>query len=719
MKPELLPVWQMHLRNVLRPLVLAIGGLLLADACCLAASGKWTSQGPPPSWTPGTVTVLAVDSQDPDLVYAGTTEGIYRSRDGGATWEPIDNGIPTRPFATLETPQIAVEALATDPSRPGNLYVGLAQGFVNNTDAVGRLHKSFDAGSSWQKVALEIPSRDPGFRFAVSAVAIDPTNANVLYACAYAMTVNSVPLQFGVFKSTDAGASWSILRALAAVKEVAIAVDPTNSANIYAASQFGEVARSSDGGQSWTIVSVSNGFLDNFLALSIDPFRPSVLLVGTASGIFQSRDSGRSFERLSSLQRRVPVILFDPAQPGRLFAGTDGGIFVSENGGESFSASPILAGQIKTLVSAPSNPRVLYAAADGKVFRSDDGGLNWQPGGPQAISRITVLVADPTREGHVIASASPGFLFESQDGGGHWDQIGSDSNFRAALTYDPSNPRILYAGEAPEAPPFGRPCSLGISRSNDGGRTWTTIGLEDRCVGAIGVDSRNNNVLYALATKPLDVPALFKSSDAGVTWTKLNGAGIPSAFVLDPANSSVLYAGSAAGMVRSIDGGSTWFAINYGLLSGDGRLPEVRTILISPSDSRVLYVLTSAGFFRTMNAGSLWQPTGSGPDLQEIRAVIIDPQRAGILYAAGLGGISVTNDGGAIWMPFQGGLEDASVSTLAIDPSGRGLHAGTLTRGVFDYTIPLDRMPPVTTRHTPPLSRIVRPRKCGVEFCRG
>src|SRR5262245_33172949 len=123
------PIKRRRTRRLFPAVALVLFASVLAAAWVRGPSGKWTSNGPTPSWTPGSLSVLAVDSVDPNLVFAGTQEGIYRSRDEGVSWEPINNGIPLR---VASTPQIVVEALAIDPSRTGTLYVGLGQGSVNN-----------------------------------------------------------------------------------------------------------------------------------------------------------------------------------------------------------------------------------------------------------------------------------------------------------------------------------------------------------------------------------------------------------------------------------------------------------------------------------------------------------------------------------------------------------------------------------------------------------
>ena len=183
----------------------------------------------------------------------------------------------------------------------------------------------------------------------------------------------------------------------------ALAIDPLNTATLYAATSSG-VLKTTDGGSTWTTVNsgLPKGVVqtpnfsrfsgqplaplaptDPVQALAIDPTNPATLYVGTPRGVFNTTDGGQSWMASGLATQSVYTFAIDPANPSTIYAGTqDGGVFKSTNSGQSWSSSGSPTAPIQALAIDPSDPNILYAATfGGGVLKSTDGGATWQPTG--------------------------------------------------------------------------------------------------------------------------------------------------------------------------------------------------------------------------------------------------------------------------------------------------------------------------------------------------
>jgi len=303
-------------------------------------SGVFRSTNGGASWTaisnglPGHATALAVDSSNPATVYAGiggagvaggSGDGVYKSTDGGASWNAVNNGIAASPRG--------VHALAIAPSDPSVLYMATGGGGEGLTAAI---YSSTNAGADWT-ASTGLPANAP-----TNVLAIDPSNP----ATVYAGTNGS-----GIFKSTDGGASWA-------------AVNTGLPANDFVA-------------------------LHAFItALVVDPSNPATLYVSfsLAGGLYKSTDGGANWSPANSGLPAAIVghVAIDPANPATLYAATGVGVFKTNDGGMSWkSANNGLRNAVNTLaVSSSGNSTTVYAGTSGAgVFQSTDGGASWQPTG--------------------------------------------------------------------------------------------------------------------------------------------------------------------------------------------------------------------------------------------------------------------------------------------------------------------------------------------------
>jgi hypothetical protein len=316
----------------------------------------------------------------------------------------------------------------------------------------------------------------------VEAVVIDPTTTPT--------TLYAATLDGGVFKSTNAGVSWTARNTGLTVPGVrTLAIDPTTTpSTLYAGTAGDGVFKSTDGGDSWSAANAGLAFVDVF-GLAIDPTTPTTLYVGTSSGgggVFKSTDGGANWRAVfDPWGAAVQGLAIDPTTPrcGEslsaaciLYAGTHGsGVFKSTDGGDSWN--PVNTGMIDDFTCTeyfyncsafvgdvtidPQNPNTLYAEAwtDGFqelmsfVFKSTNGGATWSPVLTVPIdSHVQGVTIDPQTPGTLYAVTGDhtgfGAVFKSTDRGHSWSDLSTGLTVRdvRALAVDPLTPTTLYAG---------------------------------------------------------------------------------------------------------------------------------------------------------------------------------------------------------------------------------------------------------------------------------
>jgi hypothetical protein len=222
---------------------------------------------------------------------------VYKSLDAGATWSASENGLPAPAgIGACVVSQIAVP-LVIDATDPDTLYLGLSVNASSDPSCAAPtidngIFKSTDGGANWVHSSTGLPRlAGPGSsHWNVLALAIDPTDPTVLYAGAYEPVGGSFSGR--VFKSTDAGATWTDISVGIAGADVrALLVDPNDSSTVYAGTGGSPVNpsgvyRSTDGGLTWNSFSIGLP-ADAATALALDPFDPDRLLAGTPGGLWE------------------------------------------------------------------------------------------------------------------------------------------------------------------------------------------------------------------------------------------------------------------------------------------------------------------------------------------------------------------------------------------------------------------------------------------------
>jgi photosystem II stability/assembly factor-like uncharacterized protein len=338
---------------------------------------------------------------------------------------------------------------------------------------------------------------------------------------------------------------------------------------------------------------------------------------------------------------------------------------------------PYRGGRALAATGIPGDANTFYfGAVAGGVWKTTDGGATWLPlTDATSISSVGAIAVAPSNHNIIYVGSGEAAprgditygdgVYKSVDGGKTWSHIGlADSRQIGALIVDPNDPDIVLVAAFGHA--FGPNAERGVFRTTDGGKTWTKVLYKDEHTGAIDVsfDPHDARVVYAALWQARRQPwsfssggpgsGLYRSTDGGVTWTRLSGNGLPSGLLgrihvsVSGADSRRVYAmieAEQGGLYRSDDGGMHWQRVN-----DDGRLSQrawyFSTILADPRDVDTVYA-ENTGLFRSTDGGKTFEllPARHG----DHHGLWIDPTNPDRIIEASDGGASISFDKGKTW----------------------------------------------------------------------
>jgi uncharacterized protein (TIGR03437 family) len=545
----------------------------------------------------------------------------------------------------------------------------------------------------------------------VQAIALDPIHHGTIYAGVYSGSTVG-----GVYKSTDSGASWTLLNAdTNIITDVrAVVVDPVTPATVYAGTTYAGVLKSTDGGATWNPMNTGLGALPSVESLAIDPITPMTLYTCVIGGIFKSTDGGASWSAANNGLSSTDVlgITVQPGNPATLYARANGrGIFKSTNSAGSWVAmnTGLASLYVYSLAIDPVNPSTLYAGTyDSGIFKSSDGGAAWTAvnSGLTDLHMGTALAIDPANPNTVYAASRAG-VWKTVNGGASWTSASAGLEATASfnggsfytLVVDPASPATVYLGGV-----LG-----GFYKSVDGAATWNAAGnglSTNPTVLGLAVAHDNPANIYAgtLWGAGFSLGGVFQSPNGGAGWTALSfGLNGVQSLAIDSSNPATIYAGpivdtvgffSGGGVVKSTDGGATWAAANTGLPTISGlangsttsTFAGINGFAIDPSNPATVYCAPLSEVFKTTDGGGNWTPADLGlPTSVSILSIVVDPTNATTVYAGtSVGTVFKSLDGGGSWTGLNTNLPNVWIQALAVNPGNPStLYAGANLSGVF------------------------------------
>jgi hypothetical protein len=514
------------------------------------------------------VFAMKLDPANANVLWAATTEGLYKTTNAGTTW-------------SLSHDMLMAMDVVIDPTNSNIVYVSHGQLDVPPAPDAG-IYKTTNGGSSWTQLAGGLPATD----FGRCPLAI-ASNGSTVYA---GVSKSSTRQVVGLFRSTNGGANWTNVNSTNWASSQAwydnvIAVHPTQPNRVYAGGlDFYASDNSGPNLTQRTFWFLGFEFLvppggpegpsdyahADHHAIAFDPNNPTFVYLGTDGGVFKSTDHGINW------------------------AGRNGGLVTTQfyNGlANGFASSDIALGGLQ------DNGTVKYLGTNSwsKVFGGDGGWCG-----------ISSANDDHLYEEYVYLN-----MYKSTDGGDSWDEIHSGnsniSNFIAPFVVCESSPSTLYAG------------TLAVHKSTNGSSSFNGTP-----VNTIGVSFTDANHVLA-STGSSAATAIFElrlTTNGGTAWTNVTGT-LPNRYLtdisFDPQNDSsawIAFSGyGSAHVFHSTNGGSDWE-------DRTGNLPDIpcQSIVVDPNDSGTIYVGTDLGVFRSTDAGTNWVDFNAGmPD-----AMIID-----------------------------------------------------------------------------------------------
>ncbi|MEX1182781.1 MAG: hypothetical protein WEF86_06065 [Gemmatimonadota bacterium] len=653
---------------------------------------------------------VAVAPGDANVVWVGTGEsyvarysysgnGVYRSTDGGDTWQHMG----------LEGTQ-HIARILIHPRDPNTVYVA-SMGPLHTRSPDRGVYRTRDGGRTWDRV-LYVDDQ-----VGVIEMVMDPVNPAVLYAATYDKERVAWRLQqggpgSGIHKTTDGGDTWTRLEGglpTGNIGRIGLDVYRQNPSVLYALVEnmnprpeelpqpspvgggMGEVYRSDDGGATWRLthdrsINVGGKAPYSFNWLKIDPEDDQKVWI-TSVWVAHTNDGGRTWNDLEGNNRMlfrrmfgdIRSIWVDPQDPDRLLVGSDGGVYATNDGGVTVRHhSNLPLGENYAVAVDMDDPYHIHAGLqDHESWRAP---VNGFAGSVGVEHWVTVGTGDGMY--NAVDPTDSRWVYNTLQFGGHarYDLVAGEET-QIAPRAAPGEVRYRFTWTAPlvlspHAPKTLLTGAQKVLRSRDQGDTWqeispdltsgagmTTNRPESNCtIDRVG----DGNIWYCTITTlaesavtpgviwaATDDGRIHVTRDDGGSWTnvtaQIRAAGAPSDYWFSRVTPSQHDAGTA-----------------YATLTGFHR-----------DDFRPFV-------YRTDDFGVTWRDIGATlPGAAPANVIVEDHANPELLFLGTDRGLFVTVDGGARWIAFQSGMPVVPVRDLVIHPRENDLVIGTHGRGVW------------------------------------
>ena len=631
-----------------------------------AAATGWTEIGPTywnrtSGWNPGVgrITSIAVSPSNPTTIYICTPGGgIWKSTQGGNQWIPL---------ADYDNSMMTMYAVAVHPTNPNLVYAGKGN---------GQVVRSTDGGITWTAA-----STGAGI---IWKIIFHPTDPNIMFAVGTT----------GISKSVNGGTSFTLK---SNVRTEDIEFLPSNP-NILLAS-YNSIQRSTDGGETWATLGSSQGV--NFSArtlVSVSPASPSRVYAVQASGsvfgrLLRSDDGGASF---------YVTVTGDPALGTNYFG------YETTGRGTTGQASYDMAMTVN-----PNNANEVHIAGI-ICWKSTNGGSSFVPTTawslPNSIGYNHADVHVLEWVGNTIYSGSDGGIYKSTDFADNWTDLTSGLGIRQfyRISNSKTNPVLVMGGAQDNGTSIykstgwidwlgadGMDCVVSpldanliwgtsqygsLYRTSNGGSSYSSISepATGNWVTPVAIEN-NSNTIYA------GWNGVYRSTDLGVTWSKISGTTISSnlnTLAVAASNPQYIYASVGSTLYVTKDGGSTWLTFPIG--------STISQVGIHPTNPEKIWIATTASANRLLfseNAGTTIANISSGLPSMAARSVAVENSSSDGVYVAMNLGVYYKNSQMSSWVNLTENLPLVAINEVEIVPNADKIRIGTYGRGIWERPV--------------------------------
>jgi len=630
--------------------------------------GVWKTTDYGRTWQPvfdkeptGSIGDVAVAPSNPDVVYAGSGEGIqrpdlsvgdgvYKSTDGGKTW--VNTGLKKA---------LQIGGLAIDPNDENKVFVAaLGHPYGPNTER--GVYRTVDGGKTWDRVLYK--DENTG----AIQVTIDPSNSNVVYADMWAGRQG--PWEngawdgpgSGLFKSTDGGTTWvQLTKGLPSIADglgrIGFCVSASNPQRLYAcvdAKKGGGLYRSDDGGQSWTEQSTDERLWergDDFAECKVDPKNPDVVYIANVV-TWKSVDAGKNWLAIRGAPGGDDYhrLWINPEHPEIILLVSDQGAEITMNGGQTWSSwynQPTA--QFYHVSTDNAFPYNVYGGQQesgsvGIASRGNDGQITFREWHPVGAEEYGYVAADPLNPNIVYGGKLTKFDKTTGQVQNIAPQIGRGGKYRflrtAPVIFSPvDNKSLFYAGNV-------------LFKTLDGGNSWEVISPD-------------------LTRATWDIP-----ESVGIYRTD-NMKQMPQRgviYTIAPSNKNIntIWAGTDDGLIQlTNDGGKTWKNITPPEITSWNK---VSLIDAGHFDDQTAYAAINKirvddmnpYIYKTHDGGKTWEKIVNGLPAEPVNAVREDPLCKGLLFAGTETAVYVSFNDGGLWQPLRLNMPATSIRDLVI-----------------------------------------------------
>jgi photosystem II stability/assembly factor-like uncharacterized protein len=584
--------------------------------------------------------MIAIDPRNTDVVFVaaegsawgpGGERGLYKTIDGGKNWKKV-----------LEISEnTGVNNVVMDPSNPDIMYATSEQRRRHVHTKIGggpesAIYKSTDGGENWRKLKSGLP----GGHIGGMGIAVSPVNSNYVFAIIEAEAETG-----GFFRSTDKGESWSKMSSYYSSGQYynEIYCDPMDVDKIYSVETVSKVTL--DGGKTWTSLSTKGRHVDDH-ALWIDPNDTEHFLIGGDGGVYETFDGGKNYRHMSNL----PVTQFyrvylDNDYPFyNVYGGTQdnnsmGGPVrnTSTAGVSSGEWYPTLGGDGFWGMVDPKDPNIVYSEYQyGNVYRYDKK------------SGERLYIKPQPKKGELTYK---------------W-------NWNAPFIISPHNNKRLYIA------------ANKVFKSEDRGQSWTTI---------------SDDLTAKIDRNTWPVMGKYWSSDAVAKDVSTSLYGMIVSFAESEKKEGLLFAGTDDGLIQVTEnGGQVW--TKYSTFPGIPANTYVSDIFPSKFDENVVFAAFDNRkrddfkpyLLKSTNKGKSWSSIANDlPQNGTVHSIVQDFKNPELLFVGTEFGVFFSNNGGTNWIQLKSGIPTIAVRDIAIQERESDIVLATFGRGFYvldDYS---------------------------------